>query len=129
VGVPARAEPPSGKACQAAKSYVDLINAGRFMEVVELLEEDAVVLEPTRRILRGRDQIREFYGGTIGAMRPEIVAVVYLGDDRDCMVELAARMKVRDQLRHVLVSIDHFTMGAEGRIARMVAFARPLRTE
>ena len=123
--VPARAEPPPGAACQGAQRYVELVNAGRYEEVAELFEEDAVVLEPTRHRTRGRDRIRAFYAGTIGQMKPTVVAVAYLGDDRDCMVELATRRAVDGQPRFALVSIDHFTLGESGKFSRMVAFVRP----
>jgi len=129
-GVPTSAPvPPNSRACDAAKRYVDLINDGQFAEVADLYEDDALLLEPGGAILRGKDQIRKFYLGYIGNMRPEVVAVAYVGDDIECMVELAVRKIVEDQLRYALVSIDHFTLMPGGGIARMVAFARSSRNE
>lgn len=129
LGTPKAAKAPATKACSAARSYVDLINGGQFQKLAGLFEEDGVVLDPMRQDIRGRDQIRAFYEGRIGKMRPELIAVAYLANGRDCMVELAARRDVRGAMRYALVSIDHFTLGKAGKIARMVAFARPPRTE
>jgi hypothetical protein len=88
-----------------------------------------VILEPTRQTIRGIAQIRAFYAGRIGALKPQLVAVAYLGNNSDCMVELAARRDVQGQQRYALVSIDHFSVGRDGKVVRMVAFARPPRTE
>lgn len=60
-------------------------------------------------------------------MRPQITAVAYFGDEVDCMVELATLKPVDGAPRWVLVSVDHFTMAANGKVARMVAFARAPR--
>jgi hypothetical protein len=125
VGVPESASVPPGTACRVAKSYVDYIQAGRFSEVVDLFADDAVILEPTRQNVRGRARIVEFYQGTIGKMKPELVAVSYLGDDTDCMVALAVRANIAGELRYKLASVDHFTLNAKGKIMRMVAFVRP----
>jgi len=127
VGVPNEAAAPPGKACQAVKRYVDLVNAGQFAKVADLFQENAALLEPTGHTALGRDQIRAFYEKTIGQMRPQVVAVAFVGDDTDCMVELATKRKVNNELRYVLVSVDHFKMGADGRISSMIAFVRPPR--
>jgi hypothetical protein len=129
VDTPRAAAAPTGRACAAAAQYVSLITEGQVAKVADLFEADAVVLDPTRRILHGRAAIGAFYENTIGAMRPQLVAVAYLGDDADCVVELAAKRPVRGALRFALVSVDHFTLGPTGKVARMVAFARPARTE
>jgi hypothetical protein len=122
---PERAKPPAGRACEAAERYVDLVNAGRFGDVAGLFAEDALLLDPMRHTYRGSEQIHSFYEGRIGAMRPEVVPVAYVGDDRDCMVELAAKSDVGGERRFALVSVDHFTLEASGKVSRMIAFARP----
>jgi hypothetical protein len=126
---PERAKRPPGKACAVAEAYVDRVNAGRFRDVADLFAEDALLLEPTRTTYRGLTAIRSFYEGRIGAMKPQIVPVAYVGDDRDCMVELAVKTEVGGERRFALVSIDHFTLDAKGKVARMIAFARPPRTQ
>lgn len=126
---PERAKPPAGRACALAQAYVDHINAGRYRDAADLFAADAILFEPTRRTYRGLAEIRTFYEGQIGKMRPEVVPVSYLGDDRDCMVELATRTDIGGEQRYALVSIDHFTLDANGKAARMIAFARPPRTQ
>lgn len=91
----------------------------------DLFGADAVLLEPTGHAADGLAEIRSFYETIIGRMKPEIIAVAYLGDDTDYMVELATKKQVNGEARFVLVSIDHFTLGADGKIARMIAFSRP----
>jgi hypothetical protein len=129
LAVPAQAIAPEGKACLAARRYVEYVNAGQFLNVASLFADEAVILEPTRQIIRGMARIRSFYEGRIDTLKPQLVAVAYLGDSSDCMVELATRREVQGQQRYALVSIDHFTVGSDGKILRMVAFARPPRTE
>ena len=123
-GVPKAAEAPPTKACQAVQRYVELVNSGRYREVASLFEEKAVVLEPSGGERMGREAIDEFYSRFIGQMHPDVVAVAYTGDDVDCMVELAAEMKIEGQMRYVLISVDHFTLGDSGRFSRMVGFVR-----
>jgi hypothetical protein len=125
---PQRAKLPAGTACALAESYVDHINAGRFRAAADLFAADAILFEPTRRTYRGLVEIRTFYEVQIGRMRPEVVPVSYLGDERDCMVELATRTEIAGEPRYALVSIDHFTVDAHGKASRMIAFARPPRT-
>lgn len=126
---PKPATAPPGRACAAAREYVELVNAGRYANVAALFADDAVILEPMRATARGIGEIRHFYESRIGAMRPQVVAVAYVGNDRDCMVELAARRELQGRMRYTLVSVDHFTLGKGGKVARMVAFARPPRAQ
>ncbi|CAN7661762.1 nuclear transport factor 2 family protein [Phenylobacterium sp. LjRoot225] len=127
LGQPVSAEAPAGRACQAAKAYVALVNAGRYADIPELFEAEAIMADPGGPIHRGRSEIRGFFEGPIRNMRPEVVAVAYVGDDADCMVELANRKPVNGRLRWVLASVDHFTLAPSGKISRMVAFARMTR--
>jgi hypothetical protein len=120
---PRSAVPTPGTACMLAQRYVALVSAGRYGELASLFTSDAVVLEPMRGIARGRSEIDAFYSNRIGAMRPHVVAVAYVGTHSDCMVELAAR--VPPSTRYSLSSVDHFTVNRQGLATRMVAFARP----
>lgn len=125
---PMRAKPPAGKACKVAERYVDLVNAGRYNDVAALFAADALLLEPMRSTARGSLEINDFYAHRIGAMRPEVVPVAYAGDNRDCMVELATKIDLSGERRFALVSIDHFTLDAHGKVLHMIAFARPARS-
>ncbi|MEJ5979510.1 nuclear transport factor 2 family protein [Novosphingobium sp. PS1R-30] len=118
---------PPGRACEVARRYVELINAGDYAGVAALYADDATFLEPMRPTLHGRAQIDEFYAKRIGAMKPRIVAVSYLGGEEECMVSLALRTAIGGEERFVLVSVDHFLVNAQGRIVSMIAFARPPR--
>ena len=118
---------PPGPACAVAARYVHLINAGEYASVAALYADDATFLEPMRPNLHGRAEIDAFYTRQIGTMKPRIRAVTYLGNARECMVELAREVMLEGKPRTVLVSVDHFVVGRNGRIAAMVAFARPPR--
>jgi len=120
---------PAGRACALAQRYVELVNAGKYAEVAALYADDATFLEPMRPNLHGREQIDEFYTKQIGGMKPAIAAVSYLGNDSECMVELALRTEIGGEQRYVLVSIDHFILNEKGKIRSMAAFARPLRQQ
>jgi ketosteroid isomerase-like protein len=124
---PAIAAPPAGKACALAARYTDLVTAGKAEEVANLYADDAIILEPSRENVRGIAEIREFYRVRLSTMQPQIVGVAYTGDEHDCMVALAAKRQMQGQTRYVLVSVDHFTLGEDGKAIRMVAFARPPR--
>jgi hypothetical protein len=43
------------------------------------------------------------------------------------MVELALQVDMAGQKRWVLVSVDHFILGDDGKVKSMTAFARPVR--
>ena len=127
IGIPKAAAASSARACVVAQHYVDLINAGDYAGVARLFGDDATFLEPVRPTLRGRAQIDEFYTKRIGSMKPQIIAVSYLGDDAECMITLTREIEIGGRQRYVLVSVDHFLIGDDGKIVSMAAFARPER--
>jgi hypothetical protein len=116
---------PSGRACALAARYVALINGGDYLGAAALFADDATFLEPMRPSLKGRAQIDEFYMQTIGAMKPNVIAVAYTGGDRECMVALANRTLLDGKTRYHLASVDHFILRDDGKVDSMVAFARP----
>ncbi len=118
---------PAGRACALAARYVALVNAGKYAEVAALYADDATFLEPMRPTFKGRAQIDAFYTKRIGGLQPQVRAVAYFGNDSECMVELALQTQIEGKPRHVLVSMDHFILNRDGKIASMVAFARPPR--
>jgi hypothetical protein len=124
---PAAPRIPRGRACALAARYVALVNAGKYLEVAALFADDATFLEPMRPTLHGRAEIDEFYSKRIGAMAPQIMAVAYFGNDRECLVELALQVTIAGQKRWALVSMDHFILRADGKVQSMTAFARPPR--
>lgn len=122
---PPSATPPPGRACAVAARYVELINAGQYLDAAALYADDATFLEPMRPNLKGRAQIDDFYVNRIGAMKPHVIAVSYVGGDRECMVALANRVELGGRQRYVLASVDHFILREDGKIDSMVAFSRP----
>jgi SnoaL-like domain len=127
IGPPEPAKLPPGRACALAHHYVELVNAGKYLEVAALFADDATFLEPMRPTLHGRAEIDAFYTRRIGAMAPQVMGVSYFGNDSECMVELALQVDMAGQKRWVLVSVDHFILGDDGKVKSMTAFARPVR--
>ena len=127
IGTPASPAVPATPACAMAERYVTLINAGKYAEVAALYADTATFLEPMRPTLRGRAEIDAFYTSRIGAMAPKIAATSYLGNEAECVVALALQTTIAGQPRWVMVSVDHFIIGADGKIASMTAYARPAR--
>lgn len=113
--------------CKIAQDYVTLIRSGRYTEVVHLFEPDAMLMEPVRGPPRiGAEAIAEFYGTIIAKAKPFVMPVSYAANGKECFLELAVRMPVNNEPRFVLVSVNHFTVSPAGKIARMIAFSRPL---
>lgn len=125
VGVPTSAKAASGAACRVAQDYITFVHNGQYDRVADLFSSSAVVLEPTRQHVQGRDAIAKFYAETIGRMKPDIVAVSYVGDETDCVVTIAVRERIATQPRYKLASVDHFTLDATGKVVCMVVFVRP----
>ena len=125
IGIPKSATATPGTACRVAQDYITYVQNGQYDKVVELFAKTAVVLEPTRQHVQGRDAITKFYTETIGRMKPDIVAVAYVGDKTDCMVSIAAGDRNATQPHYKLASVDHFTLDATGKVVSMVAFVRP----
>jgi hypothetical protein len=127
IDAPTAAKPPPGAGCEVAARYVQMINAGDFSGVAGLYADDATFLEPMRPTLRGRKQIDDFYTKRIGSLKPSLVAVSYLGHDRECFVTLTRQVEIEGRQRYVMVSADLFEVDGRGKIVSMVAFARPPR--
>jgi len=116
---------PPGAACQVAKRYVDLVNAGKYAEIAELYADDATFLEPVRPSLQGKQAIRDFYTRRIGSFQPEVTPVAFIGNDVECVMELAMKMEIDGRPRWLLVSVDHFVLDGDGDVKLMVVFSRP----
>ncbi len=125
MGVPLAASPTATAACRHAAQYVENINAGRFAAMADLFSDDAVVLDPAHHRAIGRAMISDFYQNTISKLKPQLIAVSYLGDDSQCMVTLAVRVDLDGRSRYRVASVDHFTLDATGKFSRMVAYVRP----
>nr|AQQ75094.1 hypothetical protein [uncultured bacterium] len=132
VGAPHADEQPAGRACLAARAYVDTVYAGRFADMAGLFADDAVIYWPMRddegaifvRRIEGRAEIDAFYRNVIGRTRPYAIPVTLLGDDADCMMEVAARTEIDGAQRYRLSAINHFTVDASGKVTRLISFQR-----
>lgn len=125
VGVPSEAPLPEGRACHAAKRYLDFMTTGEPAMIADLFEDDAVHMGALGHHLRGREEIDQFFMGVIGPMKRKCIPVAYCGNDDECLVVVAVETKVGDETRWGLTVVDHFTMGRSGKISRLVAFPRP----
>ena len=54
-----------------------------------------------------------------------IAPVAFVGNESECMMELAMEMPVDGRPRWILVSVDHFVLDDDGKVKLMVVFARP----
>jgi hypothetical protein len=123
LGTPVAAVPDRATACRVAERYIQLINSEHFADLPALFAEDAQVFSPTLEIALGRKALGAFYA-QVGALKPHIIPVAYVGTRSECMVEFAVRATVDGKPRHVLAVIDHFTLNKAGLATRMIAFSR-----
>ena len=124
VGTPQQAAP--GPAYALALTYVELCQAGRYSDLPSLFSDDAVIFPPVRRKpARGRAEIEVFYRDVVAKAAPKIIGVSIVGNGPECFMELALAMEVQGERRYVLSSIDHFTLGADGKFSRMIVYLRP----
>jgi len=107
-------------------AYYDAADSGRADEAAEQLSENVIAgLAPAgsevdpRRVLRGREAMREFLRGRGSpALRHDLL---FCGLDRGtCLIE--GRMVDADE-RPTTTFVSSFRLGADGRIQRYVAFA------
>jgi hypothetical protein len=118
---------PNTAACKLTERYMELNASGRFAEVANLFSDDAFFVEPAnRKATRGREKIDAFFNRTIGPMKPDIVGVAYVGSGKECIVEIALKTRWNGATQYSIVSLDHFTLGKDGKFSRMIGFVRPL---
>jgi hypothetical protein len=122
---PPRAEPVPCSACEAADAYVKLIAADRASEVPGLFAEDGVFIGPGERVYRGRAEIAEFYNAV---HQGGAIPLSFIDRGCECVMELAGMRPADDPSKpdhYRLVAIDHFTVGPDGKIQKLVIFIRP----
>jgi hypothetical protein len=105
-----------------ADRYVDIVNRGEYDELCELFAVDAVFYAPGHRVLRGRDEIRDFYTSFLPTITPTIRIAQYVEQGDHCVYELEAR--TGDDEGYTLGAIDHATLDADGKIARFAVFVK-----
>ncbi|WP_420145560.1 nuclear transport factor 2 family protein [Sphingobium sp.] len=125
VDAPVEATVPDHHACRMAKRYLDMINSKDLSEIPALFEDDAVHLGGLATRLRGPDEITAFFVDKIVPMDVKVVPVAFGGSGDDCLVSIAVERMVGGERRFALTVVDHVTIGASGKIKRLVAFMRP----
>jgi hypothetical protein len=123
VGTPVAAVPDPNTACTVAERYVKLVDSGRTSELAALYAADGTVYPPTQNIAHGRAEIAAFYA-KVGALKPRIIGVAYIGTKRECIAYLAVGTKINGEQRFTMVTVDHFTLNDKGEVSRMIAFSR-----
>lgn len=108
-----------------AERYVELTNAGQYDRLSSLFAEDAVFLAPNGRVVRGRDQIGQFYEEFLPAIKPRLRLASLVEQDDVCVYELEAQ--INDENEFVLSAIDHATLNGDGLVTRFVVYTRDAR--
>lgn len=119
---PPSARPRPGSACEAAEKYATFISTGQSEKVPALFAPTGEFIGPENRVLRGKE-IATFYGSI---QQRGAIAISFIDADRECIMELANLRRVpgSDQPKYKLSAVDHFTVGADGKITRLVIFFR-----
>ena len=124
-GTPPAAHPRPGSACEVAQQYVTFIASDRAPQVPGLFAEDGAFIGVADRVFRGPAEIAAFYntvhqGGAI--------PLSFIDAGPNCIMELAGRRlnpQAGQPEQYRLLAIDHFTIGADRKIKRLVIFFRP----
>jgi hypothetical protein len=121
---PPRAQPAPGSACEAANRYVSLVGADRASEVPGLFAPDGQVMGVDDKMLRGPAEIATFYNRV---HLHGVIPISFIDRGRECIMEIAGGRPGRgDPPGHnYLLAIDHFTVGTDGKIERLIIFFRP----
>src|SRR5690606_29058075 len=112
----ARAAP--GSSCEIAERYVATVTSERHAEAVKFFAPDAKVIAVEDRVLSGPD-IAAFYERT----RAQTIPISFVDSGADCFMELAGAVPGQPGT-YKLNAVDHFTLDANRRIARLVIYFR-----
>ena len=131
---PAKTEAGERDPCAVAHAYIDLVHHGDYAGIGNLFAEGAEYLSYARpEPFHGPKEVAEIYrnilsgagnGGQLG--RPADVRVrSYVGQGPYCVIELETKGKIASADDYTLISVDHITIDASGRISRFVVYVRP----
>jgi hypothetical protein len=128
---PPRGQVTPGSACEVGDAFM----RGNGASLADLFAEDAVFMGPYDIIYRGREEIRLWFGrpgahdpGKPEQGPPKIVPVSFVDRGDECFVEvsqLRPNTEPGQPDRYRLVAIDHFTIGPDRKIERLVIYGRP----
>ena len=121
---PVRATPVPGSACATADRYVSLVAARRGEEIGRLFATNAIFLGPEERVLRGRDEIAAFYAANVARRVSHVIPLSFMDRGRECIMEIAIAT-AEEPGHYRLLAMDHFTIGADGLIERLLIYFRP----
>ena len=110
-------------ACDAAVNYVRLIDAGNYGSVGNLFATNAMYYGPDGKTRHGSQEIGDFYSEFLKALRPQLKAVSYFEQGRECLMELDNKDSQSGE--YVRTAIDHFTVDPEGKISKFIVYVRP----
>lgn len=133
-------------ACAPARAYLRAIQTHRYADIASLFAMDAVFLTPQGTILRGAQQIGNFYSDVIAARRPQARGGSFIEEGRECAMELQlkaeftadghVKLDAEGNLklipdgsntpgRFVSAALDHFTVNAAGKFTKLAVYAAP----
>jgi len=133
LGIFPAAAADTGRACAVGKKYIEAVQRKDFDTGVGLFAADAEFSTPTGPVLHGAE-IGKFYRTTVAAAQNLVVrAQNFVGSDTECYFEIWTKSKKNadgvwvpdadgDFIRG---AIDHFTITADDKVARLVAFPAP----
>jgi limonene-1,2-epoxide hydrolase len=113
--------PTMTDARSTAQRYVEIATADGKEALAELFAPDATFLAPDGSVYHGRSEIAGFYRRYLANIVPAFHIQRAVADGRDCWIELADGTDDEPILR----ASNHFTVGDDGSIVRLVVFLRP----
>ncbi len=133
LGIFPAAAADTGTACAVGKKYIEAVQRKDFDTVVSLFAADAEFSTPTGPVLHGAE-IGKFYKTTVASTQNLIVrAQSFVGSGAECYFEIWTKSKKNaDGIwvpdadgEFIRGAIDHFTLDANGKVTRLVAFPAP----
>ena len=120
--------------CAAGHAYMDLVRKRDYVGIGNLFAEDSEYLsyggpEP----FRGPKAIAEVYRKIFGnaddgrqfGKQTDVRARSYVGQGSYCVIELESNGDKTHPDDYILISVDHITTDAAGKITRFAVFVRP----
>jgi ketosteroid isomerase-like protein len=104
----------------ASLAYLEKVNARDLDGLVALFAPDAQLLHPVGEFA-GHDEIRSFYAENVLRHGPTVTGVSWVHEGPTCVLAMEA---VAPGSTSASKAIDHLTVDADGRIARLAIYYR-----
>lgn len=121
--------------CDVPERYVAIIQEGRYSDLGDLFAINAVFQNPLGQVLRGREEIRDFYSRFLSESQPFPRGARHVWDEdaRVCVFEMETQMRrnangewVNDpSAPYTLSAIDRMEINEEGLIQEMTVYMAP----